>query len=282
MKNLNEIIGNTSLCKLKLNDNIFWLKLEGENPSGSIKDRLVYHLIKEAKKKKELSLNQPLIEISSGNTGVALSFIGSKLNHPVEIIFPNYIDKNIVNKVLSFKGKPLILDPNQEFKDAMQIIKEKIQAGYYWPNQYQNKSSVESYKELSKEIVEDIFSLDYLIAAVGTGGTIMGLGSKLKLFYPSLSINAIESYYDEKIEGIRNSEEFHLGENDIYKKEFPSKIIRIKNQEAYLGSNILEKQGFTASLSSGAIFYATLNISKLIKNKNLLLILADGRKKNGN
>lgn len=282
MENLDKKIGKTPIYKLEAcNENTIWIKLEGENMTGSIKDRLAHHLVMTAKAKGELQPGQEIVEVSSGNTGVALSHIGFELGHKVEVLLPDNADEDIIKKIKQFHGLPLLLPAYKGFNYALDIAREKAKGGYYWPNQYKNKESMQAYASLANELIVEVPAIDYLIAAIGTGGTIMGVGKNLQDKYPTIDITAVESDAADAIVGIRNSDSFYLGDNDIYQKGFPSRIIRIKNTEAKESLKLINEQGINASASSGAVFHTALILTKEIKWKNLVLISADGCLKNG-
>lgn len=284
MGDLIESIGNTSLCRFSFDKkNNFYTKLEGENPTGSIKDRLAYHLIVSAIRSGQLNKQQKIIEVSTGNTGIALAYIAQQLGYKTEIILPDNVGITIIDKIKKFGGEIIILPISVGLKYAFDLAKGKSQdSGYFWPNQYSNKEAIDSYVSLADEVAKNLKEekIDYLIAAVGTGGTIMGVGKRLLEYYPKMKIIAVEPIIGETLNGMRNTSQYYFGKEDIYQKDFPFATISVKKREVEIQKNSLANFGIVAGDSSGAVLYAALKIIEQEVDKNLLLLFADGEFKN--
>lgn len=283
--NLETSIGKTSLCRKSYLNSSFFIKLEGENPSGSIKDRLAHHLVSNALKQGNVKPGQKVIEVSTGNTGIALAYVCRELGLKSEIILPEDAPRATIQKISSFGGKTILLPVEEGPLYALNFVKKKsFNDGYFWPNQYQNQDSIVSYFNLGKELIKDfnkhcpLQKPDYFVAGVGTGGTLMGAGKVLKEHYPKIEIIAVESEEND-IEGIRNSDVFHFGEKDIYKKDFPSKIMRVSKKQSDIGLEFLLNNGITCSRSSGAVAYAAMQLAEEGKERTFVLVSADGKLK---
>ena len=196
---MKELIGNTPLIKIKYRyqnqiKNVY-AKLEYYNLTGSIKDRMAYYIITEAYKNKTLNKNQPIIEATSGNTGISLAAVGAKFNNPVYIFMPDWVSKERKN-IMEKYGAKVYLVSKQEggfvecIKRANQLAKE---LNGFRPNQFENKLNEEiNYMTTAQEIINKNIKISGFVSGVGTGGTLMGIGKKLKEIYKNSKVIAIE------------------------------------------------------------------------------------------
>ncbi|MEK9179784.1 MAG: pyridoxal-phosphate dependent enzyme, partial [Patescibacteria group bacterium] len=208
-------IGDTALVSLPVcNSNIISLKLEGENPSGSIKDRLASHLIYTALRKGKLRPGQKIVEITTGNSGIAFSRIASELGYQAEMIVPDTINQEIIERIRYYGGNAIIVPLAQGIESFFELAEKKTKQGYFWSNQYGNKEAVSAYYALGQELLRDVPVLDYLVVGIGTGGTIMGTGSELRRNNSLTKIIGVESFGKEHIDGIRNTSLIHRGDKD--------------------------------------------------------------------
>ena len=277
---LSHEIGKTPFKIIPDNLNRIYVKLEGENPSGSIKDRLALHLIKKALEQGQLKPGQPLVEVSTGNSGIALSRIANEIGCKAEIILPETTGEEVLTKIRQYNGHIVLASIDKGIEHFFELARTKAQQGYYWPNQYNNPESIFAYTPLGMELVNDAHSLDYLIAAIGTGGTAMGVGKYLREHNPSIKIIAVEPEETENISGLRNTNVIHRGSKDLYHKDFPNQTIRVSIPQAQEGLEILDKEGIKSSLSPGAALYAALKISKQCAGMHFAIIAADGKRGN--
>ncbi|MBI4147546.1 pyridoxal-phosphate dependent enzyme [Candidatus Woesearchaeota archaeon] len=272
-------IGDNVLVSLPVyNSNIVSLKLEGENPSGSIKDRLASHLIYTALQKGKLYPSQKIVEVTTGNSGIAFSRIASELGYQAEMIVPDTIKPEIIERIRYYGGNVVIVPLAQGIESFFELAEKKSKQGYFWPNQYSNKEAVSAYYALGQELLRDVPGLDYLVAGIGTGGTIMGAGSKIRKNNSLTKIIGVESFEKEHIDGIRNTNLIHRGDKDLYQKTFPDTTIQVSLAQASEAEILLKKENICASVSTSAALYACLTIADRVRNKKFVIISADGRR----
>ena len=217
MKNILETIGNTPLVKIeKLNPNPrvnIFAKLEGFNPTGSVKDRIALAMVEKAERDGVLFKGKIILESTSGNTGISLAMVGAVKGYKVKIVMPEIMSIER-QKILKAFGAELILVKKEDWRDAaIKFTKElaKKDKNLVLLNQYENEANVMAhYETTGKEILEQLKEkqIDIFVAGIGTGGTIMGVGRKLKEKYPNLKIIGVEPRVETEIEGLRSTEEY--------------------------------------------------------------------------
>ena len=286
---MKELIGNTPLIKIKYRyqnqiKNVY-AKLEYYNLTGSIKDRMAYYIVTEAYKNKTLKKNQPIIEATSGNTGISLAAVGTKFNNPVYIFMPNWVSKERKN-IMEKYGAKVYLVSKQEggfvecIKRANQLAKE---LNGFRPNQFENKLNEEiNYMTTAQEIINKNIKISGFVSGVGTGGTLMGIGKKIKEIYKNSKVIAIEpeslpiiskgiNEGTHKIEGI--GDEFVP---QLLDKNIIDQIILINDEDAINMANLLaSKLGLGVGISSGANFLGAV-LSSL---DNVVTVFPDDLKK---
>ena len=284
----NNLIGNTPLIKINFKyknvKRFVYVKLEYFNLTGSIKDRVALYIIKEAKKNGSLKEKQPIIEATSGNTGISFAAIGAYLNHPVHIFMPNWVSKERID-IMRLYGAKVYLVSKEEggFKECIKkadILAKEING--YRPDQFNNYDNVLThYKITAKEILDKI-KPSGVVSGIGTGGTLIGVGKKLKEINKNAKIIAIEPLQlpmlskgitlgNHKIEGI--GDEFIP---TIVEKDLIDEVILIDDNDAINMSRKLAKElGLGVGISSGANF-----LSAVLSNKNgLVTFFVDDFKK---
>ena len=286
MKNL---IGNTPLIKIKYkyNNEIrnVYAKLEYYNLTGSIKDRMAYYIITEAYKNNLLAKNQPIIEATSGNTGISLSAIGAYFSNPVYIFMPDWVSKERKQIMEKYGAKVNLI--SKEEGGFLECIKRADnlakQLNGFRPNQFSNKLNEEiNYKTTAQEIIDKEINIEAFVSGVGTGGTLMGIGKKLKEKNENTKIIAIEPENlplisqgkvkgNHKIEGI--GDDFIP---DLLDKNIIDKVILINDEDAINMTNLVTKKlGIGVGITSGANFLGAV-LSKL---DNVVTVFPDDLKK---
>lgn len=286
---MKELIGNTPLIKIKYRyqnqiKNVY-TKLEYYNLTGSIKDRMAYYIITEAYKNKELKRNQPIIEATSGNTGISLAAIGAYFKNPVYIFMPDWVSKERKNIIEKYGAKVYLVSKQEGgfvecIKRADQLAKD---LNGFRSNQFENKLNEEiNYLTTAQEIIDKNIKINGFVSGVGTGGTLMGIGKKLKEIYKNSKVIAIEpenlplmskgiSDGIHKIEGI--GDEFIP---QLLDKSIIDQIILISDDDAINMANLLaSKLGLGVGISSGANFLGAV-LSNL---DNVVTVFPDDLKK---
>ena len=294
MQFLNNLIGNTPMIKIKykINGKVkdIYTKLEYYNLTGSIKDRVAYYIINNAKERGLLKENMPIIEATSGNTGISLASIGKYYGHKVYIFMPDWASKERIDLMKSY-GANVILVSKEEggFKKAIeksQKLTEEING--FLSNQFSNKDNfLAHYETTASEIINkmDIKNVKGFVSGVGTGGTLMGIGKRLKEENSNIKIVAIEPdkmpiisggkvIGNHKIEGI--GDEFVPS---ILEKEFLDEIFLINDDDAVnMSRKLASNLGLGVGISSGANFIGAVLLNEKIGG-NIVTIFADDNKK---
>ncbi len=251
MRNALQLVGNTPLVEL---DNGIFAKLESANPSGSIKDRMVKFMIEQAEKRGELKKGFTIVEATSGNTGIALSMIGKLKGYKVKIFMPKHMSDER-KRMMKYFGATLVLTGSME--EAMEKAgKEARKQGAFLLNQFKNKDNIEAhFQTTGQEILKQVGrKIDYFVAGIGTGGTIMGAGRAIKEKHPNARIIGVlpKDKEDNKIEGIG-----WYYKKEIVDQSFFDKILMIPNSEAIEAAKSLAKRfGLFVGISSGANYAA--------------------------
>lgn len=223
----NSLIGNTPMIKINYeyrgNKKSIYTKLEYYNITGSIKDRVVYYMIKNAEKRGELKKGMPIIEATSGNTGISLSALGTYYNYPVYIFMPDWASEERVKLMKSYNANVILISrENGGFikclEEAEKLAKEK---NGFWANQFENQDNFEAhYETTGKEILRQIpEKIGGFVSGVGTGGTLMGISTRLKEKFLHMKTVAIEPEKMPIISQEKILEQQKLGENQSEKKE---------------------------------------------------------------
>jgi cysteine synthase B len=281
--NILQTIGNTPLVRInKLNPNKntkIYAKIEGNNPSGSIKDRIALSMIQQAEKEGKLKKGKTIIEPTSGNTGVALAMIGVLKGYEVEIVMSNAVSVERIQMIKAFGGKVTLTDgklgTDGAIKRARELVKENPEK-YFMPDQFSNEyNKITHYQTTGEEIWKQTKGkVDYFVSALGTSGTIMGVGRVLKEHNPQIKIVCAHPVKGHYIQGLKNMEEAIVP--SIYD---PSKIditIMVETEAAYeMTRQIVAKEGIFVGMSSGAAMYATVQIAKQIDSGTIVVIFPD-------
>ena len=290
-KNYIELVGKTPLLELgkysknnKLNGKII-AKLEEYNPTGSVKDRIALAMVEDAEKKGLLKEDSVIIEPTSGNTGIGLAFVGAVKGYRVILTMPETMSVER-RKILKAYGAELVLTPGSEgmkgaIKKAEELGKEIPNA--FIPQQFTNPSNPEYHKKTTGvEIWEDTDGkVDVVIAGVGTGGTISGIGEYLKSKNPNVKVIAVEPKDSPVLSGGKPGSHKIQGIGagfvpDNFYKHVIDEIIQVSNQDAFKTVKELAKtEGVLAGISSGAAVYAAKLVAERELGKNIVVILPD-------
>nr|WP_053978532.1 cysteine synthase CysM [Mangrovimonas xylaniphaga] len=280
-KSITDLIGNTPLIEVKRiiskpNVRLF-LKLEGKNPGGSVKDRAAFNMISEALKRGDISEGDTLVEATSGNTGIALAFIAQLLGLNIVLIMPeNSTEERI--KTMRAYGAELILTPAADGIEGSRDLAEKLQKekGYYMLNQFANDDNWKAhYKTTGPEIWKDTDGqLTHFVSAMGTTGTIMGVSTYLKEQNEAVTIVGAQPTDDAKIPGIRKWPEAYLPK--IFDRSKVDRIIEVSEEDARTVANRLAKEeGVFCGMSSGGSVATALKIADEIEEGLIVAVICD-------
>ncbi len=292
-KNISELVGKTPLLEISnfsksqnVEANIF-AKLEYLNPAGSIKDRVAKQMIDDAEKSGILKEGSVIIEPTSGNTGIGIAAIGVSKGYRVIITMPDTMSIER-RKILSAYGAELVLtEGSKGMKGAIEKAEElsKEYENSFIPGQFVNPSNPKAHENTTgPEIWNDTDgNVDILVAGIGTGGTISGIGKYLKEKNPNIKIIGVEPYGSPFItKGTAGPHGLQgLGAGfipDILDTNIYDEVMAVKDEEAYeMGREIAIKEGILVGISSGAALFGAVQVAKRSenKNKNIVVILPD-------
>ncbi len=286
-------IGNTPMIKITYKNgekiNHIYTKLESYNPTGSIKDRVAFYIIDKAKERGALKDNMPIIEATSGNTGISIAALGAYYKHPVYIFMPDWVSKERV-KLMKNYGANVILVSREEggfkkcLEEAQKLSKEK---NGFLSNQFANTDNLLAhYETTGNEIINQLpEKVSAFISGVGTGGTLIGVGRKLIKWDENIKIVALEPekmpiisknkiISEHKIEGI--GDDFVP---DLLDKTMLDEVILVNDDDAINMSRRLAKElGIGVGISSGANFIAGIMYQEKV-NEPVVTVFADDNKK---
>ena len=287
-----ELIGNTPILKLNklVDENCaeIYIKLEKYNLGGSVKDRAALGMIEEAEKLGLLKDGSVIVEPTSGNTGIALAMIGRLKGYKVIIVMPDSMSKERRELIKAYGAELILTDGAQGMNGAIKKAKElSEQDNYFMPQQFENLANPKKhYETTAEEIYEDLKDLDAFIAGVGTGGTVTGVGGKLKEKIKDIKVVAVEPEKSPVLSG--GSAGAHkiqgLGAGfvpSIYKHDIIDNIVKVSDEDAIrITKEVAEKEGVLLGISSGAAIYAAIEMAKVLgKGKKILAIAPDGGEK---
>ncbi len=249
------------------------LKLEGHQPSGSVKYRLSHYILSTALVSGRLQKGQPIVEVSSGNTGIALAFLAKHTGSKARIILPDSASRDIVNKIIGFGSEPVILPIARGLDYAFARAREIQASGAYWPDQFHNQFP-EAYFSLADEMLECVHS-DCIVVPVGTGSTLSGLATRLRNKQSTVSVIAVETTVQDPVDGLRDEASHY--QDDAYNPAAASTIIRVGKQQALSCLDELAKQGIKSSSSTGAAVWAAKSLGK----NRIAVVCPDARCEDG-
>ncbi|PCJ58274.1 MAG: cysteine synthase B [Planctomycetota bacterium] len=278
---LTELIGNTPLVKLnKLceNQNInFYVKLEGDNPGGSVKDRAAYYMIKGALERGEINSEMKIIEPTSGNTGIALAMIARLYDLNIELVMPENATRERVLTMQAYGAKVILTSKESSMEGAIDYAREKVAGGgYIMLNQFGNPDNPKAhYEGTGPEIWKDTNGeITHFISSMGTTGTIMGVSKYLKEQNDQIQIVGVQPQEGAKIPGIRRWPEEYLP--TIFDKERVDQIIDVQQEESEdITRRLCKEEGIFCGMSAGGSVCAGLKLSKEVDEGTFVCIIPD-------
>lgn len=286
-ENILETIGNTPMVRINRlcpNPHVnIYAKLEGVNPTGSIKDRIALRMIERAEREGVLRKGHTIIEPSSGNTGIGLAMVGIVKGYPVEIVMSSAVSVER-RKILRSYGVKVILTPAEEGTDgAIRMAKRMVEESpdkYFMPYQFANAANyLAHYERTAIEIWQQTEGkIDYLVCAIGTSGTIMGVSRFLRAMKPDIKVVCAHPIKGHYIQGLKNMNEAIIPE--IYKPSLIDIQEMIESEEAIeMARQIIAQEGIFAGMSSGAVMIAALRTARKLEKGNIVVVFPDRAEK---
>ncbi len=282
-ENILQAIGNTPLVRInKLNPNkkvTICAKIEGNNPTGSIKDRIALKMIEQAEAEGLLVKGKTIIEPTSGNTGIGLAMIGVVKGYDVEIVMSKAVSIERIKMIKAYGAKVILTDAESGTDGAIIKARELVRANpekYFMPDQFSNNhNKTAHYKTTGEEIWKQTNGkIDYFVSALGTSGTIMGVGKALKENNPKIKIVCAHPVKGHYIQGLKNMEEAIVP--SIYDPSEIDMTIMVETEAAYeMTRQIIKKEGIFVGMSSGAAMYAAIEVARKIESGVIVVIFPD-------
>ena len=256
-----------------------YAKLEGQNPTGSVKDRIALKMIERAEAAGEISPNRTLLEPTSGNTGIALAMIGRLKGYRVSVVMPENVSAERSQLLYAYGADILFSDGEKGSNGAIEVaqdLAEKRPHDYLMMYQYGNRGNPDAhYETTGQEIIDAVPEVDMFVAGLGTGGTLMGVGRRLKEHNPGVKIVAVAPEPDDFISGLRRLEDGYVP---------PILDLNMLDARLLVGSlpafrttkELLHREGVFAGISSGSVVYGAMRQAERMDQGNIVCLLADG------
>ncbi|NNK69335.1 MAG: cysteine synthase CysM [Flavobacteriaceae bacterium] len=278
---IENLIGNTPMVRatnLVSNPNIeLWLKLEGHNPGGSVKDRAAFNMIKSALDRGEIDKNTKLIEATSGNTGIALAMIAGRYGLDIELVMPEHATKERVQTMRAYGAKVILTSTDVGIEGSRDYAKNKVEnEGYIMLDQFANDDNWKAhYKTTGPEIWRDTNGrVTHFISAMGTTGTITGTSKYLKEQNPDVQIIGAQPEDGSRIPGIRKWPPEYVPK--FFDPSRVDQVIEVNQEEAsVMARRLATEEGVFSGMSSGGSVTAALKMAKHLENGVLVAIICD-------
>jgi cysteine synthase B len=275
-------IGNTPLVELKrLSPKPgvrIWAKLESRNPTGSVKDRVARSMIEDAEERGAIAPGQTILEPTSGNTGISLAMICRRKGYPLKVVMPANVTPERT-QLLQMYGAEIVYSPGDQGSNGAVAMAHEIVNGdprYYMPYQYGNPANPRAhYEGTAPEILEELDEVSAFVAGLGTGGTLMGNGRRLKEeFGDAIKIVAAEPMQGEPVQGLRSLDDGFIP--PIIDLSVLDRKIFVTNRDAIIWTRrLLDEEGIFAGVSSGAIASIAVRIANEMDEGNIVFIVCD-------
>jgi [CysO sulfur-carrier protein]-thiocarboxylate-dependent cysteine synthase len=276
-----ELVGKTPLVELprlspKPNVRLY-AKLEGQNPTGSLKDRVALAMVEAAERAGELEPGRELLEPTSGNTGISLALVARLKGYRLTCVMPENVTEER-RRLLRLYGARIVESPGAEGSNgAVRLALELAQREprYHMPFQYGNEANPAAhYEGTGAEIAEALDRVDVLVAGLGTGGTLMGAGARLRESFPEVTVAAAEPLPGDPVMGLRSLEDGYVP--PILDVASLDRKVLVSNAEAVAGLRaLLAEEGVFAGVSSGAVVHVARRLARELDEGVVVAVLAD-------
>ncbi len=278
-----ELIGNTPLVELKrLSPKPgvrLFAKLEGQNPTGSLKDRIALYMIEAAERSGQLTPDKVILEPTSGNTGISLALIARLKGYRLVCVLPDNVTPEREQLLRSFGAEVVYARGARSTNDAIALAQRMVEEEpdrYYMPYQYGNPQNPRAhYETTAAEIIRDLPEVDVFVAGLGTGGTLTGVGRRLKEHNPSVKVIATVPHPGDLVQGLRSLEEGFIP--PVLDEEVLDGRIVVDSRSSFaFAKELLDREGIFAGISSGAVLKTALRVAERLERGNIVCLLADG------
>jgi cysteine synthase B len=254
-----------------------WAKLEGQNPTGSTKDRIAKAMIERAEAAGELSPGKTILEPTSGNTGIALGLVARRKGYRLTVVIPDNASEERI-RLLELFGAEIVLSPgDQGTNGSIDVARRLAQDDrYYMPFQYGNPANALAHEEgTGEEIVRDLPEVTHFVAGLGTGGTLTGVGRRLHRHDPNVKVIAAEPELGELVYGLRSLDEGFVPPI-LDERELDRKFLVSSSDALRATRELTEREGIFAGISSGAVIHVARRVAGELERGDVVCLLADG------
>ncbi|HXF74245.1 MAG TPA: cysteine synthase family protein [Actinomycetota bacterium] len=254
-----------------------WGKLEGQNPTGSLKDRIAKAMIEAAEASGELTPEKTILEPTSGNTGIALALVARRKGYRLTVVIPDNASEERI-RLLELFGAEIVLSPGERGTNGSIEVARAMARDprYYMPFQYGNPANPRAhYEGTGAEILRDLPEVTHFVAGLGTGGTLTGVGRRLKEHDPAIQVIAAEPELGELVYGLRSLEEGFVP--PVLDESVLDRKFLVGSSDALRATRELtEREGIFAGISSGAVIHVAQRVAAEIDRGEIVCLLADG------
>jgi cysteine synthase len=279
-----DLVGNTPMVQVPkltpFDDVRIWVKLEGQNPTGSVKDRIALAMVEAGERSGELTKDKVILEPTSGNTGIALAMVAKIRGYSFTAVMPDNASAERVQLLKAF-GAEIEFSEGAKGTNGSVALAQGLarDARYYMPFQYGNAANVDAhYTGTGKEIVEDLPEVSAFVAGLGTGGTLMGVGKRLKQHNPAVRIVAAEPELGELVYGLRSLDEGYIP--PIFDPDAIDGKVKVRARESVIWTReLLQREGIFAGISAGAVIWVAQRVAERLSadgGGDVVCLLPDG------
>jgi [CysO sulfur-carrier protein]-thiocarboxylate-dependent cysteine synthase len=283
-KSILDAIGNTPLVAVPNLSPIagvrLWVKLEGQNPTGSVKDRVALALIEDGERSGALTRDKIILEPTSGNTGISIAMVATIRGYTFTAVMPDNASPERVGLLRAY-GAEIVFSEGAKGTNGSVALAQEMAADerYYMPFQYGNPANVRAhYEGTGREILEDLPEVSAFVAGLGTGGTLTGVGRRLKEHDASIKVVAAEPELGELVYGLRSLDEGYIP--PIFDPDILDGKVKVRAREAIVWTRqLLKKEGIFAGISAGAVIWVAQRVAERLEaagGGDVVCLLPDG------
>jgi cysteine synthase B len=283
-KNILDAIGNTPLVEvphLSPDPSVrLWVKLEGQNPTGSVKDRIALAMVEAGEASGELTRDKTIIEPTSGNTGIALAMVARTRGYAFTAVMPDNASRERV-QLLKAYGAEIEFSEGAKGTNGSVVLAQGLSGDerYYMPFQYGSEANVMAhYNGTAREILDDVPDIKAFVAGLGTGGTLTGNGRRLKEHDPSIKVVAAEPELGELVYGLRSLDDGYIP--PIFDPDILDGKVKVRARESIVWTReLLQREGIFAGISAGAVIWVAQRVGARLAEEgggDVVCLLADG------
>lgn len=283
-KSVLDLVGNTPLVEVPhlspVGSSRVWVKLEGQNPTGSVKDRIALAMVEAGEASGELTKDKIILEPTSGNTGIALAMVARIRGYRFTAVIPDNASAERVQLLKAFGAEVSFSEGAKGTNGSVVMASEMAKdPKYYMPFQYGNQANVDAhYNGTAQEIIDDLPDLKAFVAGLGTGGTLTGNGKRLKEHNPDIKIVAAEPELGELVYGLRSLEDGYVP--PIFDPDILDSKVKVKARDSILWTReLLQREGIFAGISAGAVIWVAQRVAERLAadgGGDIVCLLPDG------